>query len=257
MSIGIYKYQNKINGKIYIGQSKNIENRKAAHTTRTFNNSNWNTEYNSIIHQAIRKYGIDNFDFEIIEECLISKLDEKEIYWIDYYNSYYNGYNITKGGKSGSYFLYNDTIIEKVVDLLKNTELTHSEISNITGLENSYISNIRNGKYRVLNSEVYPLRPLNKIYSKEKYCCMECGIEINKDTKTNLCQECYKKSTRKVERPTAIELAEEVVVNGFSATGRKYNVSDTAIKKWCISYGIGRLKSEVAAWYIQNKNSEK
>lgn len=98
MSIGIYKIQNKINGHIYIGQSKNIEARIRSHINSSFNNND--KDYNMIIHKAIRKYGEKNFTYEIVEECLLSELNEKEIYWINYYNSFHNGYNATTGGDS-------------------------------------------------------------------------------------------------------------------------------------------------------------
>ena len=67
--VGIYKYQNLINGKIYIGQSKDIARRKKDHFTRAFNNFSTNSEYDSPLHRAMRKYGLENFSFEIIEEC--------------------------------------------------------------------------------------------------------------------------------------------------------------------------------------------
>lgn len=96
MSIGIYKYTNKINGKVYIGQSINIETRYQQHLY----DSSHRADRGSGVDLAIKKYGIDNFDFEIIEECPIEKLDEREIYWISYYDSYHNGYNRTPGGKA-------------------------------------------------------------------------------------------------------------------------------------------------------------
>ena len=95
MSIGIYKYQNKINNKIYIGQSDNIEKRFNQHISDAKNRPQL-----SSLDSAIHKYGIENFTFEIIEQCSIDKLDEREIFWIKYYNSYNNGYNRTPGGKS-------------------------------------------------------------------------------------------------------------------------------------------------------------
>lgn len=93
MSMGIYKITNRINGKVYIGQSVNIQQRWYQHKS-SFKNGN------TLLYQAIRKYGLENFCFEIIEECPQEKLNEKEIYWIDYYNSfnYENGYNMTPGG---------------------------------------------------------------------------------------------------------------------------------------------------------------
>lgn len=99
MSCGIYKITNKINNKIYIGCSINIEHRWSQHKWES-QNSKLPT-YNYSLHQAFRKYGIENFSFEIIEECEESLLNEKEIYWIDFYNSYQKGYNETKGGDRG------------------------------------------------------------------------------------------------------------------------------------------------------------
>lgn len=57
--------------------------------------------YNRPLYRAIRKYGIENFDFVIIELCKPEDLNDKEIYWIKYYNSYEDvnkGYNLTPGG---------------------------------------------------------------------------------------------------------------------------------------------------------------
>lgn len=97
MTIGIYKIENKINGKIYIGQSINIKARLRSHICSAYNQNKKN-DYDLVIHKAIRKYGADNFSYEIIEECPKEKLNEREEYWIVYYDSYYNGYNSTKGG---------------------------------------------------------------------------------------------------------------------------------------------------------------
>lgn len=92
--IGIYKYQNKINGKIYIGQSIDIDRRYKQHLY----DANNRPDRGCGVDLAIKKYGIDNFDFSIIEECPISLLDERERYWIAYYDSYNNGYNRSPGG---------------------------------------------------------------------------------------------------------------------------------------------------------------
>lgn len=51
-----------------------------------------------VIYRAIRKYGLENFTFEVLEECPSELLNEREIYWINYFDSYYNGYNCTLGG---------------------------------------------------------------------------------------------------------------------------------------------------------------
>ena len=95
--IGIYKITNKLNGHIYIGLSKNIEERWKKHCQK-YKNPN-DKEYKKYLYRAFRKYGIDNFTFEVIEECEEKELCNREIYWISYYDSYANGYNETPGGE--------------------------------------------------------------------------------------------------------------------------------------------------------------
>ena len=100
MTIGIYKIINNLNNKIYIGQSIHIEQRISEHKSESLYGSPDRLAYNSVIHKAIRKYGWDNFSWEIIEECSIPQLDDKEKYWIAYFNSLVpNGYNILIGGQ--------------------------------------------------------------------------------------------------------------------------------------------------------------
>jgi group I intron endonuclease len=66
MTTGIYKITNKINGKCYIGQSQHIEKRWTDHKTASHNQNDKGYEYP--LYRAFRKYGIDNFTFEIIQE---------------------------------------------------------------------------------------------------------------------------------------------------------------------------------------------
>lgn len=94
--IGIYKIENLINGKIYIGQSVCIEKRWQFHKREGRNLPKG--EKSAPIHKAIHKYGIENFKFSIVEECDKSLLDDRECYWIRTYDCYNNGYNATIGG---------------------------------------------------------------------------------------------------------------------------------------------------------------
>ncbi len=108
MSCGIYKITNKINNKVYIGKSIYIERRWYEHKTDMNDINKQNHLYN-----AMRKYGKDNFLFEIIELCPKDNniLTEREIYWINYYNSYEEGYNETRGGE-GHFKFYPEEIIK-------------------------------------------------------------------------------------------------------------------------------------------------
>ena len=89
----IYLITNKINGKQYVGQTaRDIWTRFEEHC------KNSHIQY-SLISKAIEKYGYLNFDLREIEEVPLEKLDEREIYWIKYYNTYKNGYNQNRGGR--------------------------------------------------------------------------------------------------------------------------------------------------------------
>lgn len=95
---GIYIIKNNINNKVYIGQSVNILQRWYKHRSSARCPSS--LEYNSQLHTAMREFGIENFYYEILEEIpLKEELDEREKYWIKYYNSFKNGYNASIGGK--------------------------------------------------------------------------------------------------------------------------------------------------------------
>lgn len=93
--IGIYKITNKINNHCYIGQSIHIHIRWNEHKLKY----NWERESNKPLYKAFMKYGLENFTFEVIEECPVELLNEREMYWIDYYNSFKDGYNVTSGGE--------------------------------------------------------------------------------------------------------------------------------------------------------------
>lgn len=106
MSCGIYKITNLITSESYIGQSVNIERRFKEHCT---------SKDKCVIHIAINKYGKENFSFDIIEICEQKELNEKEIYWIKYYNTYYKGYNETLGGQTFS-IINNEKINQYSID---------------------------------------------------------------------------------------------------------------------------------------------
>jgi group I intron endonuclease len=116
----IYKATNLVNNKIYIGQTKNeIEKRIKGHIKES---KNENTKRPFLI--SIKKHGIDNFLFEEIDRAdTFDELDEKEIYWINFYNSTNNkiGYNILGGGQ-GKKMITNEAYSKIISDGLKNSE---------------------------------------------------------------------------------------------------------------------------------------
>lgn len=96
--IGIYGIHNKVNDKWYVGQSNNIRKRNL-YELRNLRNGvfHYNNSNNHIV-QAWQKYGENAFEWVVLEECEIDKLDEREIFWIKEKDSYRNGYNQTLGG---------------------------------------------------------------------------------------------------------------------------------------------------------------
>ena len=111
--IGIYKITNELNNKCYIGQSIDIETRWLQHIHEGKRGTNKGKLYPAMYHD-----GIENFIFEVIEECPLEqeKLDERERYWIEYYNSYEEGYNSTRGGQNENSWIYNPELIRQLWD---------------------------------------------------------------------------------------------------------------------------------------------
>lgn len=98
---GIYKITNLINNTLYIGRTNSSERRWKDHQRLAFTEGH--KEYNKTLYKAMRKYGIENFTFEIIEKLKDYSISgEREKYWIAYYDSYHNGYNESEGGDGGS-----------------------------------------------------------------------------------------------------------------------------------------------------------
>lgn len=89
--IGIYKITKISDGKSYVGQSNDIERRFKEHQTK-------GTTARIPLDIAIQKYGIEAFTYEVLEECNIESLNERENFWIKYYNTVKTGYNCNYGG---------------------------------------------------------------------------------------------------------------------------------------------------------------
>ena len=156
----IYKYTNLINGKVYIGQTKQtLEQRDYKHQTQLNDNS--------YFHRAIKKYGRKNFSFELVEDNIpFNKLDEKEKYYINYFESFYTtgkGYNLTEGGQWGSGTQKITTRQSLYIkDLIQKSTMTFTEIASKFGVTIYCISDINRGKSFHDNNLHYPLRPAPK-----------------------------------------------------------------------------------------------
>lgn len=248
---GIYKIENKINGKIYIGQSVWIEKRWVTHKNTATNK--YSQSYNYPLYKAIRKYGLDNFIFAVIEECEIYNLNQREIYWIDFYKSYDKnfGYNLTMGGNHSHPIALTFDEVEEIIKLLAETSLTQEEISNLYNISQRTVSSINNGETWKRENVVYPIRNENKI--NKINTCPSCGKIISKES--SHCKQCSSFSQRKVERPNRETLKNEIRNCSFLSLSKKYNVSDNAIRKWCEKYNLPYKKSIIKT--ISNEDWDK
>jgi group I intron endonuclease len=96
--VGIYGILNTECKKWYIGQSVNVQNRKSSH----FSLLNSGKHENSYLQNAFSKYGLNSFEFRVLEEVLENMLDVREGAWIEYFHSTNPqfGYNLDSGGKT-------------------------------------------------------------------------------------------------------------------------------------------------------------
>lgn len=101
MKGSIYKITNLVNQKLYIGATTLLDpyTRWKEHQRAARKDSCKNRP----LYMALNKYGVDNFSFEIIEYT--EDIVEREIYWIDFYNTYHEGYNATLGGEGKTCFI--------------------------------------------------------------------------------------------------------------------------------------------------------
>lgn len=167
--IGIYKITNKENNLCYIGQSKNLEKRLHSHMC---------SYEDSEIDKAIRENPF-NFTYEIIENCKEEELNDREIYWIEYYNSYYHGYNETKGG-TWKYNPQKDSIrllSDEDIILIRKCYLDHEHYKSgaqvqrefFPNLDKHLIAEVFNGQLRLdIMPEVYKHKFTYKVTQKRE-----------------------------------------------------------------------------------------
>lgn len=156
----IYIIKNDINDKVYIGQSVNSEDRFKSHCKKNRDNS--------IIDFAINKYGKEHFWYEILEQQ-IENYNEREKYWIQFYNSVTpNGYNIMKGGEeppihkgqSSPSSKLQDEDVENIKYDLKNTNISLSKLACKYKISKKQILRINQGISRKQMNETYPIREI-------------------------------------------------------------------------------------------------
>lgn len=174
----IYVIKNDINDKVYVGQTiHTLKMRFSQHLKKSMIDNN---PYRKL-YNAIRKYGKEHFFIELVEDNIpISQLNEKEIHYIEQYNSFEQGYNSTCGGDSKN--IYKDADIEHIKELIANRVST-KQIAYIYGVCEATIQRLVNSlgiKRRNWITKEYLLQNIDKTnYEMAK----EFGVNVGTITR--------------------------------------------------------------------------
>ena len=225
---GIYIVKNSVNDKVYIGQSVNIGRRWLSHKASA--TSKGARDYNTKLHTAMRKFGIDKFHYEILEECGREFLDEKEEQYIEKYDSIKNGYNMKKGG--------NSTVGERNPRAI----VTEEQVLEITKL---YGQRVPFRKAYAQFSDVISKRGFRKIWTNEtwQYVAQEVYTEENLRWHSHQAKSFQQKRINNAQRAlpeSEILKIRELRKTGLSyaAIGRIVNRNTTTVRKYCLMQEI-------------------
>ena len=167
----IYIIKNDINNKVYIGKTIfSLAKRWKEH----LHDSQSQRQEKRPLYNAISKYGAEHFWIELLEECLNEDAENKEQYWINFYNSYYDGYNATLGGDGKQYLDY-----KKILKLYDTTNLTSTDIAKLCNCERTQVRNII-FQYRDIEKAKQSFKERTKrkqiAFQGQKVYCLELNL---------------------------------------------------------------------------------
>lgn len=224
---GIYIIKNKINDNIYIGQSVDIHARWYAHLRSSQGKAQ---DSFTQLHQAMQKLGASNFFCEILEECPIELLNEKEIYYIKEYDSYYHGYNMTLGGESNHYETNPRSIL--TLEQVQEIRLMYNAHIPFRDAYKKYCGVISKSGFKKVWSYQTWRGILPEVYSDENKKWHETYAKscINGNThigKNNTLRACSQEEIDKMRKLRSEGLS-------YSEISRKTNRSIGVVRKYCL-----------------------
>ena len=155
-TIGIYKITNRINGHCYIGQSQSVRSRWREHIYASLDSNN--AAYNYPLMRAFRKYGLNNFCFELLEETTVAQLSLREAFYMQAYETM-NHANYNQTDTIGGHCARPD-YLESLIDDLLHSSLSFTELSIKYVISYDSISRINCGRMWHQDNLSYPLRTL-------------------------------------------------------------------------------------------------
>ena len=216
----IYLIENKINQKKYIGKTYlTIEQRWKQHCI----DAKKEQCRNRPLYSAMNKYGIENFTIQKIEYC--ENCEEQEKFWIDYYDTYHNGYNATLGGDGTVYFDHTD---QEVIDKF-------NELGTVVATANYFNCDVKTISTRLRNNNI-SITPGGKIDNPNR--SWQSNIVYQFDLQGNYIQSFKSMS----------EAAKWIINNGYSNGQIKHIVSN-------ISKNIRKVENRKQAYKFIWKNN--
>lgn len=212
--IGVYKITNKVNGKYYIGSSKDIQKRFNSHITDLDNG----THNNTYLQRSWDKYGKDNFEFTILEETSLDDLRNRETYYIKEFDATNHnvGYNMLNDANIGLGVSASDEVRAKISEACKGTKNGHY------GKKHSEETKARISEAKKLKAQ--------QRWLEEKHFCENCGklmaVKFNR-TGRFCSNECSNEHKSKMQ---SLHMKGKSKPDGFgeklskSLTGRKLSV---------------------------------
>lgn len=199
--VGIYKITNLLNNKCYVGQSRNIYRRWQSH--RYANDS-------YPLHAAMKKYGTENFSFEILEECNIDELNEKESYYIQKFQP---EYNCDGGGNARRVPQKLDSEkVNQIIQAIKDG-YSHKAIAKEFDISKDTVRDINVGRTWRQDNIEYPIR-VNKFDGRRnRNCCHICGEIIPTGKQLCFCCKQRKRYAKYLKSKTHKRHIKRIVVN--------------------------------------------
>lgn len=158
----IYAYKKHSTQKIvYVGQTKDLTTRHKRHVRYDPFDVNLR-EYDYPLSRGIRKYGEEEYELIILEDNLLKEeMNEREKYWIAFYDTYFNGYNQSTGGANPVKPIFTEDKIDLIIDMLRDESYSYKDIIEKTGVSMTHIYNINAGHRRRRDDLEYPIRQSN------------------------------------------------------------------------------------------------
>jgi DNA-binding transcriptional regulator YiaG len=200
----------------------------------------------------MRKYGLEAFQFEILETCIPEELNHKEQQWIAKLrsNNKRYGYNLTSGGDTTKPLVLTANDAKQIRNILQETKLTQEQIARQFNVTQRTVSYINSGDMWFDANTQYPIRKR----SEPPKLCAVCEQPIRRTS--TLCSRCEAKRRRAIKaaqraQPTDTNYSHPLSRNDLktlvrthmiSDVARQFHVSPTTIRRWCKQLNLPHSK---------------